>query len=91
MGEGKMKFVVAEPWEEHLIPKPSPKYAEIAAACRERGMDIADDDCELIDDMSEEEKFIEEMPESGKRRLFARIDDLWGEALHEKNRRSIVN
>jgi len=47
-----MKFF--GPAEQHLAPKPHPRYAEIAAACRECGMDVADDDFELIDAMSED-------------------------------------
>lgn len=34
-------------------PEPSPKYAEIAKAARESGMDVADDDFEKIDAMIE--------------------------------------
>jgi hypothetical protein len=33
--------------------KPSPRYAEIAAACRAIGIDIADDDYERIDTLLE--------------------------------------
>jgi len=35
------------------VVKPSPRYAKVAAACRERGMDIADDDYERIDSLPE--------------------------------------
>ena len=33
----------------HLALKPSPHYAKMAAVLRERGLEVEDDDCELID------------------------------------------
>ena len=49
----KVTFVSAgEPLPAHLMP--NKRYAQIAAACRASGMDIADDDFELIDAMSED-------------------------------------
>jgi hypothetical protein len=36
------------------VVKPSPRYAEAAAACREMDMDIADDDYERIDSLLED-------------------------------------
>ena len=51
----KPQFLIVDAGEP-LPPgfRPHPRYAEIAAACRACGMDIADDDFELIDSMSED-------------------------------------
>lgn len=43
-----MKFIYGR---EEDFPKPSPRYAEIGAACRAMGMDIADDDYERVDNL----------------------------------------
>lgn len=48
-----MKFF----FETEMTPAsaPHPRYAQIAEACRACGMDLKDDDFELIDAMAEEE------------------------------------
>jgi hypothetical protein len=33
------------------VPQPSTRYAEMAAMCRELGLNVADDDYEYIDDV----------------------------------------
>ena len=39
--------------EDAVVDEPSPHYADVAGACREMGMDIADDDYERIDALVE--------------------------------------
>jgi len=37
--------------QNHPVPEPSPRYREIAEACRAMGMNVKDDDYEFIDDV----------------------------------------